>query len=825
MRFFRAFAFWLTGLLIRPFLKATRHKISPAEGVVLDPLRPICYVLSTRSWIDLLALRHVCRQQNLPLPQNSGLPNLKQPSCLYLPALLETRVRETELSRTLQAAAANPAYEVQIVPVSVFWGRDPGSETSLWRLLFADNPQAGMLRKWLIVMVNSRNLLLNFGQPLSFRRYLEAETDPARAVRKLARGLHFHFLRARTAALGPGLVSRRTVIEGVLKNPSVRRAIEEESKAKNRTIEQVQKRAERCVHEISANYTAASIRFLEIVLTYVWNRVFKGIDVRGLERVRALAQTHEIIYLPSHRSHADYLLMSYILYHSGLVPPHIAAGINLNFWPVGGLLRRCGAFYLRRSFAGDKVYTAVFRAYVDGLVQRGYPIEFFPEGGRSRTGRLLSPKAGLLGMVVESSLRQQARPVAVVPVFIGYDRAWEVASYFKELRGGGKQKESAEGLLKAGKILGKSYGKAYVNFAEPINLQAFADVHLPDWRALQRGEKPENFHEFVETLADENMRRINAAVMVNPVGLTALALLSSPKRAVSEAELIEQLGHFIWLQKGQPLSADQILPETDPRKVLEWTLPIARLRKVAHPWGDLVLAADKDAVLMTYNRNNIQHAFALPGLIATFFRTRGLLSEETIIMGCRALYPFLQREFFLPWEQCEAAVKGYLDTLTQLGLLSKEDGHYRRPDASQPAFSTLVSLGRSMDETLERYGMTAYLLADEYKKAQHNPAGASIRRDQFEEDCRTLAERMAILTGRDAPEFFDKTLFKGYLNTLIDIGLVSEVKAGEHKALTVNSKIEKIAERSLELLSDETRQTLLQLLSRRTPTGTPSSAG
>jgi glycerol-3-phosphate O-acyltransferase len=84
---------------------------------------------------------------------------------------------------------------------------------------------------------------------------------------------------------------------------------------------------------------------------------------------------------------------------------------------------------------------------------------------------------------------------------------------------------------------------------------------------------------------------------------------------------------------------------------------------------------------------------------------------------------------------------------------------------------------------------------------------------------------MAILTGRDAPEFFDKTLFKGYLNTLIDIGLVSEVKAGEHKALTVNSKIEKIAERSLELLSDETRQTLLQLLSRRTPTGTPSSAG
>ena len=200
---------------------------------------------------------------------------------------------------------------------------------------------------------------------------------------------------------------------------------------------------------------------------------------------------------------------------------------------------------------------------------------------------------------------------------------------------------------------------------------------------------------------------------------------------------------------------------------------------------------------------------ALPSLIANFFRTRALMPEELVLLGVRALYPFLRTEFFLRWpvEEIEEQAKACLAVMLQLGLLSRaEDGRLKRPDVTSPAFSTLAMLGRVMGESLERYSMTALLL-DAERRSQ--PA---LKRERFEEDCRLLAERMAILTGRDAPEFFDKALFRGYLNTLIQMGLVAEA---EGQVLTVDARIEKIAERSLELLSDEARQTLLQLLHRR----------
>jgi glycerol-3-phosphate O-acyltransferase len=820
--------FWLASLMFKPLQYLIQYRLTRSDiraELKLDPTKPVVFILPARSWADLFVLDRICKDLALPRPSRTGLnfPTPERAGVVYLPALLETRLRATELMRLMETAIATQSYEAQLVPVSLFWGRDPGKETSLFKLAFFDSPQASAIRKLFIIIANGRNVFVNFALPLSFRGFVDKEPDAATTIRKLRRVMHFHFLRARTAALGPTLLRRQVVIDGLLKSAGVQRAIDNGNSEKTRTPEQRRRYARKCAEEICADYSTLSLTFLERFLgTFVWHRVFKGIDVQGMERMRQLAQSHEIIYMPCHRSHADYLLVSYSLYHAGLVPPHIAAGINLNMPLVGGLLRRCGAFFMRRSFSGDRIYTAVFRAYVDSLIQRGYPIEFFPEGGRSRTGRLLVPKTGLLSMVVEASLKQRTRKVLLVPVFIGYDKCWELNSYSKELRGGAKQKESVQGLLKASKILGKSYGKAYVNFGEPINLQDFADQQLPGWRESFSGASenlPEGFKRMVSTLGTEHMRRINAAAVANPVSVAAVALLSSPQRAVSEEELVEQTGHLVWLLKGQHYSDLQYIPEPAPRSIVEWSVPIARIQRISHPWGDLLALADRDAVLLTYNRNNIQHLFALPSLVANFFRTRGHLSEEAVITGCRALYPFLRTEFFLRWppESCEAAVRECIQIMEKLGLFSRgENGVLLRPDVTHPAFSTLAMLGRIMSETLERYCMTTLLLAEERKSQQ------ALGRESFEKDCQLLAERMAVLTGRDAPEFFDKSLFRGHLNTLIEIGLVIETDA---RTLSVDARIARIAERSLELLSDEARQTLMQLLSRRRLTSPDADGG
>jgi 1-acyl-sn-glycerol-3-phosphate acyltransferase len=125
------------------------------------------------------------------------------------------------------------------------------------------------------------------------------------------------------------------------------------------------------------------IRLSDRILGFTWNRLYQGINVHNAERVRQLAHDgHEIVYVPCHRSHMDYLLLSYVLYHQGLVPPHIAAGINLNFWPAGPIFRRLGAFFIRRTFKGNKLYSTVFREYLGELFNRGYSVEYFVEGGR-----------------------------------------------------------------------------------------------------------------------------------------------------------------------------------------------------------------------------------------------------------------------------------------------------------------------------------------------------------------------------------------------------------------------------------------------------------
>ena len=272
------------------------------------------------------------------------------------------------------------------------------------------------------------------------------------------------FKKQRTALLGPDLSHRRTLIDQLVASRAVRAVIAAEVARGNGSDARLSRRAHRYARAIASDMSYVTMRLLEALLTRFWNRIYDGIDVRGIEQVKPLAETATVIYVPSHRSHVDYLLLSYLLYNHSLMIPHIAAGDNLDMPVVGSILRRGGAFFMRRSFRDDRLYTAVLSEYLYQIVRRGSPSEYFIEGGRSRTGRLLPARTGLLNMTIASHTRGVPRPIVFVPVYIGYEKLVEASSYLDELRGEAKSRESIRDVLRGIRLIKQVFGRVHVSF-------------------------------------------------------------------------------------------------------------------------------------------------------------------------------------------------------------------------------------------------------------------------------------------------------------------------------------------------------------------------
>ncbi|MEX1668218.1 glycerol-3-phosphate 1-O-acyltransferase PlsB [Zhongshania guokunii] len=818
MPWFTRLFFVLCRLLSAPFLAGVKPKLLQFDEALHDELqgKPVCYVLRLHSWTDRFLLERIFKAHNLPLLRASPgkLPDTERAGCLYLPVLAGQRggSRGQQTMAGLIQQAAQGDYPLQIVPVSIFWGRNPGSETSFFKLLLGDGERAGALRKLLIIIAQRRNVLVHIAQPLTFDKFVERKQDPAAAAAMLARLMSFYFSRRATATLGPHLLSRQRIVDVVLRRQSVRDAIASALESPDENAAAVNKKARKMAEEIAANYDDRMIRALELILSWVFRKIFAGLNIYHIDRLRETANSRQLIYMPSHRSHFDYLLISYTLYVQGLVAPHIAAGVNLNFWPVGGLLRRGGAFYIRRSFGGQPLYSAVFKSYLDVILSRGYPMEFFPEGGRSRTGRLLPPKKGVLKMTVESFLQQPGRSVAMVPIYVCYDKLVESASYVKELRGASKQSESAGGLLKARKIFKSSYGSPHVAFGDPLSLDECFSLIEPNWRKLAQAGDRSFVPAVIDYIAQENMERINAAAVVNPIGLVSMILLSSPQRAMAEDELLLQIDHFVALLKRLPYSPDVTLPEGGAAEIFEQAARTAGLSRIEHPWGPIITATGKEAVMLTYYRNSVMHVLALPSLIARFFRHSQTVNEAELIEACVLLYPFVKQELFLRvrLEDCAADVKAQIDNLIALNLLSRneQDGTLTRANVGTETYAVLTGLGRILRETFERYTVTSLLLVQEISDT---PAP----RMDIEQHTIEMAQRLAILSGREAPEYFDKNLFRVYMDTLIQQGLLLVEERDDQQLLRVDKRLEALSKRWVALLGPDVQQSMQQLIRKQ----------
>ncbi len=805
----------MSWLLHRVLALWVRCKIFPEDGEarLRERRRPVCYVLERSSAVDLAVLQNVCERLNLPRPRRRRLRRRgERPSYLYL-----SRVRgfwnervdrrpPPQIAQLLRLLEVDSNADIDLVPVSVYWGRAPQREKSWLRLLLVENwALSSRVRKFLQVLINGRDTLVEFNEPVSLRSLIGTESGLAVRGRRITRPLRAQFVQRRTARIGPDLSHRRTVVTRVLRTSAVRAAVVQLMREKKITRRAALREAAGYANEIAANYSYAFVRFLERVLTWLWNRLYDGVTVGHLETLEQVAQGNEIVYVPCHRSHMDYLLLSYVIYVNGYALPHVAAGVNLNLPVVGRFLRMGGAFFIRRRFRGNALYTVVFMKYLAAIMARGHSIEYFIEGGRSRTGRLLQPKTGMLSMTVRSYLRDPLRPVVFVPVYFGYERIIEGSAYVGELSGKPKEKESVLGLVRSLGKLRERFGRVHVNLGEPIALEEILAQSGP-WpqRSSEEDVRTARVGAAVDELAARIMRNINSAAAVTPVNLLAMVLLAMPRQALPESDLARQIDLYRALLSGVPYSERITVTDMSGREIIVCGEAMKMLQRQVHPSGDVLRMSDESAVLAAYFRNNVLHLFAMPSLLACVFLSNAEVTHEDMQRLGGRIYPYIAEELFLRWNEAELpdVVASILAELARHGLIEQHAarGVWRRPPSSSAQAMQLSMLAQATLQTIERYYLAIALLLQ--------AGSGTITQATLEERCQLAAQRIALLYGLNSPEFFDRSLFANFIDLLRRRGVIRGNGTG---TLEFDTVLLRVAEDAQFVLSEQIRHSILQV--------------
>ena len=572
---------WLLSGVVFPRVDVERLRAAQEQG-------PLLIVMRSRSWLDYFYFNFAYRREGIRLSRfASGLDvTWLRPFVSWLSSYLLGRRRFPEdrvcLGQTLEAGSTAVIFldaprsqsqvpnaevvglmeaafgaqrrteaPISVAPQLLVWERRPEKPVrGIAAEVLGTRRSPSLIRKAAWVLRSIYESFLKLGEPtvqvaetVNLRSF--AEGHPGLSDAELAVLLHQtitqHMEDEERVVTGPPVKRSKELREEILSDSANRDALEGLALRLGRDRDDVRREAGSILTELASDFDLLWVKGFSAALSVVWSQIYEGFEVddEGLAKLRQAAKTRKIVLVPSHKSHIDYLVMSNLFYRYGLMPPHIAAGINLNFWPIGGLFRGAGAFFLRRSFAGDILYEWVFKTYLVKVLSEGFPLEFFIEGTRSRTGKLNPPKYGMLNVLVEAFSEGKLEQVAFVPVSIGYEAIIEGASYKKELDGGEKRSEGLTDLLSAPKVLRARYGRVFVEFGTPFDLDAFVErYHGPT-----RGPvAPEALAKTVRRLAYKLIHDINDVTTVTPGAIGALILLNNPARSLTMAEIAQEAG-------------------------------------------------------------------------------------------------------------------------------------------------------------------------------------------------------------------------------------------------------------------------------------------
>ncbi|GAF51768.1 glycerol-3-phosphate acyltransferase [Psychrobacter sp. JCM 18900] len=827
------------------------------------------YVLQDYSRSNSILIDLQTQEHNLPpalVGVNDAAHNIKENAAIIFlthPSAKDSQL-SPRLSRLVSAVLQYPELKVRLVPVSILWGRAPEKEDSLFKLLTADNWQDPSITKQLFnIGVMGRDTFVQFHPPQDLRAIIndnlkgdvegpatfdsdalkanltatdsldtestatnsnaaaDTEQTPNYAlvasadsnrelVRMLQQQLSIYLDKQRASMLGPDLSDRRNLVDKLVYSPAIKHAIEMEAAEKGTSVREARSQARGYANEMVNDYSHSIIRGFYKFLTWLWTQLYDGVEVHHFERVRDLATDYELIYVPCHRSHVDYLLLSYVIYKRGLSIPYVAAGDNLDVPVLGPLLRGAVAFYIRRSFRGNALYTAVLREYMHTLITRNTPIEYFIEGGRSRSGRLLPPKMGMLAMTVHSQLRQTNKPVVFIPTYIGYERIMEGGTYVGELKGKPKESESLIGLLKVGRKIERIFGNVHLSFGTPLHLSDFMTKFDVPANSLpsDRTDSPldEKTSAMVDNIGVKVMQHINKAAVVTPVSLLSLVLLSAPKAALDENICREQIALYQGLAQQLVYSEDTVITDMTPQQIIDYGIKLKLIERTPHILGDIIQVAGKQAALLSYFRNNILHVFILLSFLSALVARNGRIKRSRLDSIAEQLYPFLQSELFLyyPAHGLADTLNKKVDNLLSHGLIvDLGDDTLSVPESNSKHYQQLQVLATPVGQSLERYFMTLALLAQQ--------GSGNLTENEVVDLCHLLGQRLSVLYADDIPDFFDRALFTSFISALTRLDYLQ--KNDETGILIFDHRINDIAHHAKYVLTPDMMQILQQVAS------------
>jgi glycerol-3-phosphate O-acyltransferase len=532
----------------------------------------------------------------------------------------------SEVVRSVQSGSAER--EVFVVPLAIFWRKGPRAQNRFLNVDYGSLTRPSDFAKVARFLLTYRSLAVKVGEEMNVGEFVAEHPgeEVQRIARKIRRAVLIHLYREEKGVEGPTLMPRWRVLREVLADAGVRSAMAVRASADRGSPEKAEREVEKIFREISADMSATWLALAAATVGGLFKRLFASIEVHRLSEIAEDAKRHPIVLVPSHRSYFDFLILSWLFYQNYMVPPHIAARENMAFGPFGFMFRRMGAFFLRRSF-DDPLYKEVFRAYVAYLVRGGFTQEFFIEGGRSRTGKVLTPRLGMLSWDVDAFLESRRRDLLFVPIAISYERLVEESGMIEELDGGEKTQESVLGLIRARKYLQRRFGSVHVSFGEPISLAGALGNLRGSFEALQRGqidssEMREEIEgrkrQFVSDLGHSLVERIGWATVANATSVAAVVLVGNVSSGLLREQLVRGMQEIAGILQLQGVRMTPALVRDLPelRDSIDFLERSDLIQSRLDHRGEILYFDESRRRALDLYRNGIAHFLVIPSILA-----------------------------------------------------------------------------------------------------------------------------------------------------------------------------------------------------------------